>query len=51
MLTIEQHTLIGVDVSGSLCACGVRGDFLEHVADVRFVRALSWIASRQEVTA
>lgn len=34
MLTIEQHTLIAVDASGSLCACGVRGDFLEHLGSV-----------------
>lgn len=48
MTTIEQHSLVGVDASGSLCACGVRGDFLEHLADVRLVRALAWIAYRQE---
>lgn len=34
MTTIEQHSLVGVDASGSLCACGVRGDFLEHLGAV-----------------
>ena len=31
---IEQHTLVGVDASGSLCACGVKGDHLEHLGAV-----------------
>lgn len=34
MLTIEQHSLIGVDASGSLCACGVKGDWKEHLGAV-----------------
>lgn len=51
MLTIEQHTLVAVDASGSLCACGVKGDHLEHLAGVRLLRAFVWIASRQEAAA
>lgn len=51
MIPLEQHTLIAVDASGSLCACGVRGDFLEHLARVRLLRAFVWVASKQEVAA
>lgn len=51
MTTIEQHTLIARDATAELCSCGVSGVFLEHLADVRLLRAFAWIASRQEVTA
>jgi len=31
---VQEHELVAVDAAGELCACGVRGDLLEHLVDV-----------------
>lgn len=39
---ISRHTLAGIDHDGELCACGTRGDHLEHLGTV----ALSYWGQR-----